>query len=107
MIGGSIWIQICAGVLAASLLYSVSKPCGSLVAFHSSMLQFSHIAFTKEVKKPYNSVNSYSSIICAYTQPLLVSFIHQVGCSAGVYALTTSHLASILLNWREDSLVLR
>jgi len=48
------------GVLVASLLYSVSKPCGSLV-----------------------------------------------GCSAGVYALTTSHLATIALNWREDSLVLR
>ena len=30
------------GVLAASLLYSVAKPCGSLVAFFSFMLQFSH-----------------------------------------------------------------
>jgi len=29
------------------------------------------------------------------------------GASGGVYALTTAHLASLLLNWREDSLVLR
>ena len=48
------------GVLAASLTYSLAKPCGVLV-----------------------------------------------GCSGGVYALTTAHLATILLNWREDSLVLR
>ena len=48
------------GVLAASLTYSLAKPCGALV-----------------------------------------------GCSAGVYALTTAHLATIALNWREDSLVVR
>ena len=29
------------------------------------------------------------------------------GASGGVYALVAAHLAGLLLNWREDSLILR
>ena len=42
---------------------------------------------------------------------LAMSVIHPqaflAGASGGVYALACAHIAAILLNWREDSLILR
>jgi hypothetical protein len=32
---------------------------------------------------------------------------HLAGASGGVYALVSAHLASLILNWEEDSLILR
>ena len=45
--------------------------------------------------------------VTGYLPELQLQYLSMLVALAGVYSLVTSHLASILLNWKEDSLILR
>ena len=53
------------------------------------------------------SVYSLAVLAASLTSSLFQPGTFLAGASGGVYALSTAHLASMLLNWREDSLILR
>ena len=53
------------------------------------------------------AVYSLAVLAASLTSSLFQPGTFLAGASGGVYALSTAHLASMLLNWREDSLIMR
>lgn len=53
------------------------------------------------------SVYCLAVLAASLASSLLQPGTFLAGASGGVYALSTAHLASMLLNWREDSLIMR
>ena len=53
------------------------------------------------------AVYSLAVVAASLSSSLFQPGTFLAGASGGVYALSTAHLASMLLNWREDSLIMR
>ena len=53
------------------------------------------------------AVYSLAVLAASLTSSLFQPGTFLAGASGGVYALSTAHLASMVLNWREDSLIMR
>ena len=74
------------------------------------------IILTMIIGLPLEMTQSSFRVMLVYISGLLAASLGSlcfepryplVGSSGGVYALVAAHLASLILNWNEDSLILR